>query len=71
MISIEKSETNKKKEHWKSETNLSRTMKFVPDFCHRLSIGHGLRQICLGPGILSQISIAQIDLKGFKICLTP
>ena len=25
MISIEKSETNKK-EHWKSETNLSRTM---------------------------------------------
>ena len=48
MISIEKSETNKK-EHWKSETNLSWTMKFVLDFCHRLSIGHGLRQICLGP----------------------
>ena len=40
MISIEKSETNKKKEHWKSETNLSQTManaleirdKFVSDF---------------------------------------
>ena len=41
-------------EQWKSETNLSQTMKFVPDFCHRLSIGqvhdkiHGPRQICLG-----------------------
>ena len=41
-------------EHWKSETNLSRTMKFIPDFCHRLSIGpvretiYGPRQICLG-----------------------
>ena len=40
-------------EHWKSETNLSRTMKFILDFWHRLSIGpvrdkiHGLRQICL------------------------
>ena len=38
-------------EHWKSETNLSQTMKFVPDFHHRLSIGpvcdkiHGPRQI--------------------------
>ena len=38
-------------EHWKSETNLSRTMKFVPDFHHRLGIGpvhdkiHGPRQI--------------------------
>ena len=38
---------------WKSETNLSWTMKFILDFCHRLSIGPiqdtilGLRQICL------------------------
>ena len=39
---------------FKGFLNLSRTMKFVLDFCHRLSIGkirykfHGLRQICLG-----------------------
>ena len=45
------SETDKK-ENWKSKTNLSRTMKFVPDFCHRLSIGHGVRQICFGFPVL-------------------
>ena len=32
--------------------NLSQTMKFVPGFCHRLSIVHGLRQICLGFPVL-------------------
>ena len=37
MISIERSETNKKKEHWKSETNLSRTMNFVMDWANAKS----------------------------------
>ena len=38
---------------FKGFLNLSRTMKFIPDFCHRLSIVpvrdtiYGLRQICL------------------------
>ena len=50
MISIEKSETNKK-EHWKSETNLSQTMNFVTDWANAKSMPkirykfHGLRQI--------------------------
>ena len=52
MISIEKSETNKK-EHWKSETNLSWTMNFVTDLANAKSLAkiwykfHGVRQICL------------------------
>ena len=54
MISIEKSETNKK-EHWKSKTNLSQTMNFVTDWANAKSMAkiqytfHGLRQICLRP----------------------
>ena len=53
MISIEKSETNIKKEQWKSETNLSLTMNFVTDLANAKSMAkiqykfHGPRQICL------------------------
>ena len=52
MISIEMSET-KKKEHWKSKTNLSRTMNCVSDWASVKSMAkiwykfHGLRQLCL------------------------
>ena len=52
MISIEKTETNKE-EHWKSETNLSRTMNCVSDWANAKSMAkiwykfHGPRQICL------------------------
>ena len=51
MMSIEKSETNKK-EHWKSKTNLSQTMNCVLDWANAKSMAkiqykfHGLRQIC-------------------------
>ena len=51
-------------EQWKSETNLSRTMKFIPDFCHRPSIGqvcdkiHGPEHWPWSETNLSQISSA-------------
>ena len=51
MISIEKSETDKKKEHWKSKTNLFQTMNCVLDWANAKSMAkiwykfHGPRQI--------------------------
>ena len=44
MISIEKSETNKK-EHWKSETNLSQTMANAKSMAKIWYKFHGPRQI--------------------------
>ena len=44
MISIERSETNKK-EHWKSETNLSRTMNFVMDWANAKSMAQSVTNL--------------------------